>query len=196
MRSFFHALLILFLPSEVLGQEFVYVLPVQSEIPFLAQMPGTNVFVGPGAASIFKGKVTINGKEYKKFPEPPLNPPEWANGLKERIERAIGKRPDLKVAKSKDKSQYVLRMIVTRFGKDERDEIGVTFEGAILNGKTQEVLSLVKGFAVETETRNEPESLSWPDFIEVEERSSLGIATNRAAEDLAKNTVTIIRALK
>jgi len=168
------------------------VLPVQSEIPFLAQLPGTNIFVGPNSGSMFKGKVTINGKEFNKFPEPPLNPPEWANGLKERIERAIRKLPKLKVVESKHRANYILRMILTHYGKDEMGEIRVKFEGAVLDGRTDEVLFPVSGSAVESEIRDEPESLSWPDFIEVEDRSSIGIATRRAAEELASNLARII----
>jgi len=185
MRRLFICLLSL-IPLAASAQPAIYVLPVQSEIPFLTQMPGTNIFVGPGASLIFSGKVVINGKSYDKFPEPPLEAPDWANGLKERIERAIRSRKDLRIVSKKADAQSLLRVIVTRFGHSKEDSgIGVNFSGAIMNGKTEEAQASVSGSAVESEDRDEPESLSWPDFIATESDSSLGIATGRAAADLA-----------
>lgn len=94
-RNCIISLVFLFATSNAVAQPSIYVLPVQSAVTFLTQMPGTNIFVGPGAASIFTGKVTINGKEYEKFPEPPRTSPEWADGLKLRIENAIRRRKDV-----------------------------------------------------------------------------------------------------
>jgi len=184
MHKIFLSFGILFSAASASAEPAIFVLPVQSEIPFLTQMPGTNIFVGPGAASIVAGKVVINGKEYKKFPEPPVNPPDWANGMKERIDREISTRKDLRLAPSKSKARFILRTILTRFGKGEDGSIGVTYEGAILDGKTEEVVLLLRAAAEEPRARKEPENLSWPNFTALEKESSLGIANRRAVEKL------------
>jgi hypothetical protein len=169
------------------AQPTIYVLPVQGEVPFLTQMPGTNIFVGPGAASIFSGKVTINGKEFKKFPEPPANPPEWANGLKERIERAVQANSALRLTGKKSDAKFILRVIVTHFGETESDETGVTYDGLILSGKTEEPIGPVRGSATEPANDAEPDSLTWPDFTNSENQSGLGTAAKNAAHNLVED---------
>ncbi len=181
------------LPSSAYGLPAVYVLPVQSEVPFLTQLPGTNIFVGPGASSIFKGKVIINGNAMEKFPEPPINPPEWANGLKARIERAVRARSDLRLATKEQEGQFLLRVIVTRFGESEEGAGGVTFEGAILDARTKEVQFLVNGSASAPELDEEEESLSWPDFTASESQSAIGAATREAAANLAENVAARLK---